>query len=318
MNVMKTLNSEELKYYPLMNPETKTILENIELYIATGEISDALIPYYDQNGRWLGAPFIGLHIKRNPKLDRIKTSHLPASRRFRMDRTGTVLRTSFTWHSKRRLQLKYSGILGSLVVDASTIIHAACLRHIGGSFVTTTDKRVYLPNLRDVGGHFEAMKTFDLQVPRLKHVGGRAKVLGNIPPRLRTVGRSLGVYWGFAAESKHLKSVGDYLCLTKATSIHLSTLEHIGGSFLLTPLTHVIHAPKLKSIGGDFLADAAHDLRLPALRTVGGHMDTSAAKGFYDPRIQVGGAWAIFPGDIDHWNRRDAARKAMKSEDILL
>lgn len=301
-----------------MNPETRIILNDIEKYLVTGIIPDALIPFYDQHGRWLGAPFVWFHIKRNPHLERIKNSYLHESRRTWIDRTGTKLRTSFAWHSKRRLLLTYSGIHGSLIVDSNAAVHAACLRHIGGSLMTETDKRVYLPNLQTVGGHFEAMKTFDLHAPRLNHVGGRAKVLGIIPPRLTTVGRSLGVYWCFAAESTHLKNVGDYLCLTKSEVVKLPELESIGGGFLLTPLTRVIHATKLKSIGGDFLAESAHDLRAPALRHVGGNLDTTSARGFYHPRINVQGAWAICPGDAEDWYRRDAARRAMKQDPIML
>ncbi len=301
-----------------MNSETKIILSNIETYLATGHIPDDLIPCYDQHGRWLGTPNISFHINRNPHLARVKKSHLHESRRTCKSRTGTILLTSFTWRSKRRLQVTYSGIHGSLIVDSNAIIHAACLRHIGCSLITTTDKRVYLPNLQAIGGNFEAMKTFDLHVPRLKHVGGRAKMLGNIPPRLTTVGRSLGVYWSFAAESKHLRSVGDYLCLTKAEVVRFPELETIGGGFLLTLLTHVVHAPKLQSIGGDFLVEAAHDLRLPALRKVVGSVDTSAAKGFYDPRIKVGGGWVTYPGDIEDWRLRDAARRAIKQAPFFL
>lgn len=301
-----------------MNPETKTILANIETYLATGEIPDDLIPYYDQNGRWLGAPCICFHIKRNPHLARVKTSYLHESRRTCADRTGTILRTSFTWRSKSPLLVKHSAIHGSLIVDSNAAIHGACLRHIGGSLITTTNKRVYLPFLRTVGGHFEAMGTFDLHVPRLKHVGGRAKMLGNIPPLLTTVGRCLGIYWCFAAESKQLKSVGDYLCLTKAEVVRFPELQTIGGGFLLTLLTHVVHAPKLQSIGGDLIAGAAHDLRLPALRKVEGNVDTSAAKGFYNPRIAVGGHWTTYPGDVEYWTHRDAARRAMKQAPIFL
>jgi hypothetical protein len=309
---------QTIKYNTQMNPETKTILANIETYLATGNIPDALIPYYDQHGKWLGSPYVWFHIKRNPHLHRIQDSHLHESRRTCMDRSGTILRTSFTWRSKSRLQVTYSGIHGSLIVDSNAAIHATCLRHIGGSLITTTKKRVYLPFLRTVGGHFEAMETFELFAPRLKHVDGGAKVLGSIPPLLTTVGRSLRIFWCFAAESKHLKSVGDYLCLTKPEIVRFPELEAIGGGFLLTLLTHVVDAPKLQSIGGDFIAAAAHTLRMRSLRNVGGNLETCAAKGFYDPRIVVGGEWTTYPGDVEDWQRRDAARKILKCEDIML
>jgi hypothetical protein len=47
-------------------------------------------------------------------------------------------------------------------------------------------------------------------------------------------------------------------------------------------------------------------------------VDTSSAKGFYNPRIRVGGEWITYPGDVEDWNRNEAARKAMKQADILL
>lgn len=301
-----------------MNQETKTILENIEKYLETGEIHDDLIPYYDQHGKWIGTPYIWHYYKRNPHLAKIKTSYLKESRRTYLDRTGTILRTSFVWRGKSRLHLNYSGILGSLIVGSGIAVHAASLRQIGGNFTAITNKRIYLPNLKTIDGNLDAMKTFDLHVPRLQHVGGRAKVLGNIPPMLTTVGRSLGLYWSFSPESKHLKHVGDYLCLTKAEVVNFHELETIGGGFLLTLLTHVVHAPKLTSIGGEFLARSAHTLRMKSLRNVGGDMDTSAAKGFYDPRIVVAGEWTTYPGDVEDWQRRDAARRTLKSEDIML
>ena len=301
-----------------MNPETRIILNDIEKYLVTGIIPDALIPFYDQHGRWLGAPFVWFHIKRNPHLERIKSSYLPASRRTWRDRSGTILRTSYIWRGDKNVCMTYSKIKGSLIVEGNAMIDAPWLRVVGGSLIVTTSQRVSMPNLREVDGRFEVMQTFDLLVPRLHHIGGRAKMLGCIPPLLRTVGGSLGVYLCFHAESDRLKCVGDYLALTKAATVKLSDLESIGGSFLLTSLTHVIHTPRLHSVGGDFLAESAHDLRAPALRRVGGNLDTTSARGFYHPRINVQGEWAICPGDAEDWYRRDAARRAMKQDPIML
>jgi hypothetical protein len=301
-----------------MNPETRIILKHIEKCLATGVIPDALIPYYDQHGKWFGAPGIWFHTKRNPRLDRINSSYLPAPRRTWRDRSGTILRTSYIWRGNTNVCMTYSKIKGSLILEGNTMIDAPWLRVVEGSLIITTSQRVCMPNLRQVDGRFDVMQTFDLLVPRLHHIGGRAKMLGCIPPLLRTVGGSLGVYWCFKAESDRLKCVGDYLALTKAATVKLSDLESIGGSFLLTSLTHVIHTPRLHSVGGDMLAESVHDLRASALRRVGGNLDTSSAKGFFNPRIKVGGAWAICPGDAEDWYRRDAARRAMKQDPIML
>jgi len=301
-----------------MNPETRIILKHIEKYLATGVVPDALIPYYDQHGKWFGAPGIWFHTKRCARLDAITSSHLSESRRSYRDRSGIVLRTSYIWRGNTNIHLNYSKINGSLNVKGNGMIHAPWLREIGGSLISTTSQRVCLPNLRKVDGYFEVMRTFDLLVPRLHHVGGRAKILGLIPPSLATVGKSLGVYWCFRAESDRLKCVGDYLALTKAETVKLSDLQTIGGSFLLTVQTQVIHTPRLQSIGGDFLAESVHDLHAPVLRSVGGNLDSTSARGFYHPRINVGGTWAICPGDAEDWWRRDAARKLMKGKTIML
>ncbi len=294
------------------------LLYHINHYAKTGIIHDVLIPYYDQHGQWLESPGILSCAKLSPHLDRIKSSYLPASRRTSRDRSGTILRTSFIWRGSESVRLTHSGIQGSLIVDGNANIHAAGLRHVNGNLISSTDKRVYLPNLRTVGGHFEFMHTFGLHVPRLHHVGGRAKMLGFLPPFLTTVGRSLGVYWCFDSESDRLQSVGGYLVLTKAITIRFPELVAIGGSFVLTYQTHVIHAMKLQSIGGDFMTGAAHDIRTPALRSVGGNMDTSSAKRYYHPRITVGGKWTTYPGDVEDWTHRDAARRAMKQKPFML
>jgi len=305
-----------LKNY--MNTETEIILSHIENYTTTGVIHDALIPYFDQHGKWIGAPGIRSCAKSSRHLDRIKSSYLSASRRTSRDRAGTILRTSFVWRGSKSVHLTHSGIQGSLIVEGNANIHAAGLRHVYGSLISSTDKRVYLPNLRTVGGHFEFMHTFGLHVPRLHHVGGRAKMLGLLPPSLATIGKSLGVYWCFEAESDRLQNVGGSLVLTNAVIIHFPELVAIGGSFLLTFKTHVIHALKLESIGGDFLSKSAHEIRTPALRSVGGNMDTTSAKRYYHPRIKVSGEWTTFPGDVEDWTHRDAARRAMKQKPFWL
>lgn len=301
-----------------MNPETKLILSHIADYLETGVIHDALIPYYDQHGKWIGTPGLWQQSKRWPCIDRIKSSHIPTPRRTYRDRSGTILRTSYIWRDNKDACLTHSGIQGSLIVQGNAMIHAPSLRNVGGNLMSTTNKRVYLPNLRTVGGHFQFMHTFDLHVTRLQHVGGSAKVLGCIPSSLATVGKSLGVYWCFEVKSTCLKSVGSYLVLTKAETLCLPELETVGDSFLATSRTQVIYAQKLQSIGGDFLADAAHDIRTPALLSVGRNMDTTSAKRYYDPRIKVGGTWTTYPDDVADWNRRDMARKAMKLKPIML
>jgi len=294
------------------------LIKHIENYATTGHIHDELIPFYDQDGKWCGAPIFWLYANKITRLKIILSSYLPPSRRTIKDMHGTTLRTSFIWRGDKDVSMTYSEIGGSLIVEGNANIHASCLRHVGESLKSSTNKKVYLPNLTTVGSHFQMMHTFEVKVPRLRHVGGRAQILGQFPPRLETVGRSLGVYWSFRAESSSLRSVGDYVVLTKAETIRLPVLERIGGSFLLTLLVKSIDVPQLESIGGDFMAPCAERIRARALQSVGGNMDTSSAKGFYNPRIKAGGNWITYPGDVEEWHRNEAARQALKREDILL
>lgn len=301
-----------------MEKNIKDIIHHINHYAATGVIHDALIPHYDQHGKWRGAPFIWRCAKRVPHLDRIESSYLPPSRRTKRDRSGTILRTSFIWRGNESVCMNFSGISGSLIVEGNAVIHLACLRQVEGSVISTTNKRVYMPNLRTVGGHFEMMHSSEVTIPRLRWVGGRVKVLGYLPPSLETVGDSLGLYWAFKAESTRLRHVGGYLVLTKAEVVRFPALESIGGSFMLTLLAKIVDVPKLQSIGGDFFAAAASSIRTPALRRVGGNMDSTSAKGYYHSRIQVGGKWITCPGAVEEWERNEKARRALKGETIWL
>lgn len=301
-----------------MNLHIKPLTEHIALYAKTGHIHDKLIPFYDQDGKWCGPPCIWKQIKLIPNYNRIQLSHLPASRRTKKSQSGTTLRTSFIWRGKEDVCLKYSAIGGSLIVEGNANIHAACLREVEGGMISSTQKRVYLPCLQSVGSNFEFMKTFDIKVPRLRHIGGRAQIMGHFPPQLETVGKSLGVYWCFRAESNCLRHVGGYLILTKAEALRLPALKTIEGGLLLTLLVKSIDVPRLESIGGDFLAPCAEHIRARALRSIGGSVDTRSAKGLYTPHIKVGGEWITYPGDVEDWHRRQAARRALKQSDIFL
>lgn len=301
-----------------MHLNKQDLIKHIENYAATGHIHDELIPYYDQDGKWRGNPIVNIYTKAIPCLKGIKSSYLPSSRRTSREANGTRLKTSFVWKGDEDVRMIYSEISGNLTVEGNANIHASCLRYVQGSLYSSTTKKVYLPSLHSVGSNFHLLKTFEVKVPRLRHIAGSAQILGQFPPRLETVGRSLGVYWCFRAESSCLRSVGDYICLTKAESLRLPELQRIGGGLLLTLLVKSIDVSKLESIGGDFLAPCAEQIRARALRNIGGSVDTRSAKGFYTPRIKVGGEWITYPGDVEDWHRREAARRALKQSDIFL
>ena len=301
-----------------MKLEKNILIQHIESFAKSGEIHDDLLPFYDQDGKWCGGPWIWIRDKLIPYYELIKSSCLSSSRRTKRGRYGTVLRTSFIWRGDGKIDLNYTTIEGAFIVEGNASIHACNLRHVAGSFCSTTTKKVYLPNLVEVGRHYEMMHSFSVYAPRLRRVGGRLKTIGKIPPRLESTGESLALFWSFNAESKSLRHVGGYLILAKAEEVRFPKLESIGGRFLPSPLTLKIDAPRLAHIGGDFLASSAIKIITPALCYVGGSMDTMNAKYFYNPKIKVGGTWTTYPGAVEDWARRDAARRAMKQKQIWI
>jgi len=290
----------------------------IQKYAATGIIDDALIPYYDQHGRWRGDTIkwmipIGRSIRKM-----IRASILPESRRVMYDKMGPILRTSFHWTGNNPLTIVYSEIHGSLVVASNASVHGVNLRRVGGHLIAQTNRRIYLPQLREVNGSFKALKGFLLRAPRLRVVGRNLLLAGYVPPLLESVGGIFCAYWTFDFESSRLRHVGGSLILHKAGTVILAALESIGGGFLLGDHTRSLHTPQLHTIGGDFLATSVTKLRAPRLLCVGGDMDTLSAQGYYHPSIKVGGTWTTYPGAIQDWEQRLAVMKVLKREPFYL
>ena len=189
--------------------------KHIQKFAATGIIDDALIPYYDQHGRWRGDTIkwmipIGRSIRKM-----IRASILPESRRVMYDKMGPVLRTSFYWTGTNPLTLVYSEIHGSLVVTSHASVHGVNLRRVGGHLIAQTNRRIYLPQLREVNGSFKALKGFLLRAPRLRVVGRNLILAGYVPPLLESVGGIFCSYWTFGFESSRLRHVGGSLILNK-------------------------------------------------------------------------------------------------------
>lgn len=295
-----------------MNQEE--ILKHIKIHATTGIIHDALIPYFDQDGKWRGDMIRWKCDTSKPCLAKIQTSLLPSSRRTRRERSGTVLRTSFYWTGPECVHVTYSGIEGSFVVGNKNSIHAPSLRHVGGHFTTGTNQRIHLPNLQTVGGDFLAMETFLLEAPRLRHVAGKVMLIGTLPPSLETVGKHLAVYWLFAFDAPRLRHIGGSLVLSKVEQVRLPVLEAVGCSILLGSHAHKFHAPKLRSTGNDFLMGSVSQIKAPRLRFVGGDLDTHSSKAFYHPDIKVMGQWAMHPEAAEYWTMRQAARLAMRGD----
>lgn len=290
------------------------ILKHIRKYHSSGVIHDALIPFFDQDGRWRGDQIRWQTDKLPPLLKGMREVFLPSSRRTRKCRSGTVLTTSFYWQGSETIQTTYCGVDGSFVVDGNAIILAANLRHIGGHFISKTAERVDVPILTTVGGRVNLMRTFLLKAPRLRHVGGNVMIAGYMPPLLETVGGRLEVSWSFDFHAPKLKSIGGCFVPHKCTELIVPSLETVGCAFLVTHAAKKIHAPKLRFVGGDFIAGLVGQIRAPLLRNVSGNLDSHSAKEFFHPGLDVGGVWLIFPGAEEEWEKRNAARLLIRGK----
>jgi hypothetical protein len=290
------------------------ILKHIRKYHSSGIIHDALIPLFDQDGRWRGDQIRWQTDASPPLLEGMRKAFLRSSRRTRKCRSGTVLRTSFYWQGAETVRTTYCGIDGSFVVDSDAMICAANLRQIGGHFISKTAERIDVPNLKTVGGSVGLICCFLLKAPRLRDVGGNVTIAGQIPPKLETVGGRMGVYWSFDCHAPRLQHVGGCLVPHKSTKLVVPMLETVGGSLVMTHAATRIEAPRLCSVGGDFLAGSVAYIRAPRLRSVTGDMDTRSTPQYYHPAIKVGGQWTICPGAVEDWVMRAKARELMRAK----
>lgn len=298
--------------------QEQEILKHVRKYHSSGVIHDALIPLFDQDGRWRGDQIRRQTDELRLSLEGMRKAFLRSSRRTRKCRSGTVLRTSFYRQGAEPVRMTYCGIDGSLIITGNAIIHAANLRDVRGHVISDTNERIYLPNLRTVGGRFELVRSFLIKAPRLRHVGGNVILAGYVPPSLETVGGRLSVHWSFEFYAPKLKHVGGSLVPHKCTELIVPMLETVGGSLLLSHAATRIDAPQLRSVGGDFLAGLVGEIRARLLRSVSGDMDTRHAKGFYHPDIRVGGEWNYSPEAFEDWLRRKRVRMVLKGEPFSL
>jgi hypothetical protein len=288
------------------------LIIHIQHYNKTGIIIDDLTTCYDQSGRWQNEVMAFVKPDRHSLFSKIRTTILPESRRTMLCRRGRILCTSYVSRGKEAVFMTYSEIKGNVIIGRNTSVHAANLRHVGGSFSANLCKRLYLPLLTSVGSSFEAVNGYSLNAPRLCDVGGDLIVVGNVPPRIETIGKRFGAYWLFDVNAPRLRSVGGAFVAPKAEMVVTPVLGKIGGGFLLSKMTRRVQAPRLTFVGGDFLADAVRNLRAPRLRVVGGNLDTRSAIDYYHPDLRVAGEWTPHPDACENWQRRESARQALK------
>lgn len=291
------------------------ILKLTKNYQSTNIIDDALIPFFCQDGNWVGDKVGWTYPTYVASLEEMKGAFLPAVRRTSRSHAGTRLLTSFLWRESTPAYLPYTEVIGSVLVPSTVAIRAHSLRSIGIHFYTPSTNTILLPYLTRVGGNFNATQSCKLNAPRLKTVGGDCRVLNNSLSALAEIGRRFCVKWAFSFSSDSLTRVGGTLEIHKSTHVVLPKLKTVGEHLVISDLTKTIRVPVLDSVGGDFFASGAEVITTRRLRTVGGRIDSSNAPDYWRPSIVCGGEWFMYPNDMKRWERRRLARIVMRGDD---
>lgn len=290
------------------------ILNHTENYRATGIIDDALIKYFNQDGRWIGDKVGWEYSTYVTALSRMKRAYLPFGRRTSRSRAGTRLLTSFVWREPTSVYLPYLEIVGSVFVPARAVIRAPSLRSVGIHFVTHSNHAITLPSLIRVDGNFETIQSCNLDAPSLRSVGGDCRVLSQSPPSLEEVGGGYSVRWASCFSAAQLEVVGGTLDLHQSNHVDLPKLRFIGRSLVASDQAKIIRMPALENVGGDLFASGAEIISARSLRSVGGRIDSTSAKDFWRPNIACRGEWFMYPNDIMRWEQRKRVRIFLKGE----
>lgn len=292
------------------------ILKHTEKYKTTGDIDDALIPYFDQNGKWVGDRYGWRHYIWVTAKMRMRNAFLPISRRTRRTRAGTILLTSFIWKKSSSVLITYCGIESNVIIRSNREIRAPNLRFIGGGFTTCSNKIMYLPYLSQVDGSYLVPYSYKVQASRLRHVGGDVRIYGNELPALKHVGGDYRPRWAFDFEALKLVYVGGSLIPHKCTTMIAPRLENVGRDLCITQPVSILDLSNLKTVGRHFLTTAS-EIKAPTLSIVSGSLVTNNAEDFYNPCMQVGGTCRLHPLAEEKAKLRIAARHAIRCDTSL-
>jgi len=294
------------------------ILKLTQQFEITGHIPDALIPYFAQDGRWIGDRRNWRRGVWHAAAKRMRRAILPATRRTSRTRTGRILLTSYVWREEYPALITYCEVMGSIDVPTKAKIHAPNLRAIGGSLHTLTGAAVNLPQLRRVGGDLFA-PSCNLRAPRLKSVGGNMMVPEYGFPFLQTVGGNLVLKWPSGEISApKLAYVGGSLKMRLIRSFRAPVLHGIGQDLIIWGLIKRISVPVLETIRGTMMADQAAEIVAHRLKSVGGSIYSRDAKRFFRGNLIVGGKWHTHPEAIPWWRVNEVAKRALYDPGIEL
>lgn len=294
------------------------IIAAAENYSRTGDIADVLIPFFQQDGRWLGDARDWRKSNSRKIRSIMKLAFLPEQLRTSVNEVGeNVLRTSFVCKDKGSVVVLWNEVMGSIEVQNDGNFSAPNLQIVGGHLHANTDLEVDLPNLRTVGGDFDVMETWKLHAPRITSVGGSLMVNDFNLGELESVGKRLWMRWTQYAVAPKLRHVGADLNADGAQTFIAPVLESVGCDLLLSDWATSFHAPMLHTVGASLGAPSATIFEAPKLRRVGGHLNTTSAADFYHPDVNVGGTWKMHLNAEVRLIKRLAAKRIMKAQPSL-
>lgn len=284
------------------------IIRHIHDYELTGIISNTLIPFFDQHGKWCGQllPLLPSKVAR----PRYKIPHslmrkitLPQERRITGSKSRPILRTSFVAKHERKVVIPYAEIRGNLVVQGNAEFEAESLKRVGGDFSTDSSISVCVPKLHTVIGNFDASSSSILNAASLRDVGGSVFLLGRVPPNLVVIGGRCIIQKAVSTRENALRSVGKSLLLNDLDEVYFPKLDFVGEHMIMFRANRV-EARMLREVRGTLLAGQAEIMLMPKLRFVGGDFNSQSAKEFFHPELVVRGSWIQSPGASAFWFRR--------------
>jgi hypothetical protein len=291
----------------------KTILTFIDHFARTGEIQDALVPYFKQGGRWVGDCSNWTKSTYKTASSIMHSAVLPEGRRTAVNDHGeAILLTSFHWKKRRDVEIRWFEVRGSIRIRSLESVSAPNLKTVDGYFYSCTDANVSLPNLVSVGGDFDFQGTLRLHVPKLTSVGGSLMVIECDLPCLETVGNRLWGYWNGTLYVPKLRSVGGSFEIEGAESVIAPSLEWVCFDLSLSFVTTEFRANNLVEVGGSLDARSARIFHAASLKFVGDNLNTEAAPDFYRPDFDDSLFWEMHPDAKFRWQMREAVRKRMR------
>ena len=287
-------------------------------YSLTAEISDLLIPFFQQDGRWIGDRRSWRRSDYLVFRSYMELALLPADRRTTVNNLGeNILLTSFVWKSQGPVEIFWHRVNGSIKVKTIAPIAARNLRSVGGNFYATTTSDLDLPNLQQVGGDFEVMKTRKLHATRLLSVGGSALVTDFNLAGLESVGKRLWMRNTRHVDAPRLRTVGGSLDAHGSETFVAPVLESVGRNLIVPDGTAALHLTKLRTVGASLDARDAIVFIAPKLRSVRGNLNTGSAADFDHPDLHVGQKWTMHPNAEVRLKMRLAAKRLMKAQPSL-